>query len=120
MVSLPLCLRPAAALLPALLAACAGAPASGSVAADAAAGCEVRVLLELAAPAEKRPDLVPLARKAGVELTLEHTVSPTILAARLRSDRDGADCRGALERLRADPQVRSVEIDSRRRAHARS
>lgn len=102
-----------------LLAACA-APVEGPSDATAgtpapAAGCTTQVIVNLATPVEGEPDAAlvdDLARTAAVNLAYVRSLSTSLHVFGLSAG--DADCGGALDRLRADPRIRSVDEDRRR------
>jgi hypothetical protein len=102
-----------------LLAACA-APVEGpsdatAGASAAAAGCTTQVIVALATPVEGQPDATlveDLARTAAVNLAYVRSLSTSLHVFELSAQ--DPDCGGALDRLRADPRVRSVDEDRRR------
>ncbi len=53
-----------------------------------------------------------LAHSDGVQLTFLRTIGPGLYLFSLTAP--GMDCRDALERLRHDANVRSVDVDKRR------
>jgi hypothetical protein len=63
--------------------------------------------------------LAALARVAGVRITMIRPIAPTLQAMMLEADGDDAVCAAGIERLRALPNVRSVDRDQQRRIHAR-
>ena len=114
--------RPIAALSGALLAACAApvdappdapseAPAAGATA------CTTQVIVGLATPVDGEPDAAlvdALEGAARLRLTYLRAVSRSLHVFELSADDADPDCGGALDRLRADPRIRSVDPDRRR------
>jgi hypothetical protein len=108
--------RSIAALSGALLAACA-APVDGTSDATAA-GCTMQVIVSLATPVEGEPDAAlvdDLERVGRLRLAYLRSVTAGMHVFELSADDADPDCVGALDRLRADPRIRSVEPDRRRR-----
>ncbi len=109
--------RPIPGALPLLwLAICAGA---GSISAHAdsarADRCTTRVIVAFAKDQGNRPSdrfVRELAHSDGIQLTFLRTIGPGLYLFSLTAP--GTDCRDALERLRHDAQVRSVDVDERR------
>jgi hypothetical protein len=104
-----------------LLAACAaGSPASvAAPSGNHAARCTLRVILSFAQSGTPGlPDasyLQEVASAARVELTYVRSLTPALHVFVLRADGAGdPDCQRALGRLRAEPRVRSADIDQRR------
>jgi hypothetical protein len=58
-----------------------------------------------------------LARAAGVRITMIRAIAPTLQAMTLEADGGDAACAAGIERLRALPDVRSVDRDEQRRIH---
>jgi hypothetical protein len=58
-----------------------------------------------------------LARAADVQLTFVSVIARNLYLFALSGSGGDADCRRALERLRQDARVRSVDIDERRQHH---
>ncbi|HZF31455.1 MAG TPA: hypothetical protein VE907_20230 [Gammaproteobacteria bacterium] len=84
----------------------------------AEAGCALSVIVAFASP----PDdalLADLGRGAGVRLEGATSLTTNIYSLTLRADGAEAVCRDAVQRLRADPRVRSVDLDERRQIQAR-
>ena len=103
-------------LLTAALPACAQQRASDRD--GAATGCELPVIVAFATP----PDdalLAALGRAAGVRLEQAASLTTNIYSLTLRADGADTVCRDAVQRLRADPRVRSVDLDERRQIKAR-
>jgi len=106
-------------LVPVALAACA----TRTSAADPATprgGCDTRVIMAFAAEMQHPPDdrfVADLERAADVQLTFVSIVARNFFLFTLSGAAGDVDCRPALERLRQDPRVRSVDIDERRQHH---
>jgi hypothetical protein len=58
-----------------------------------------------------------LARAAGIRVTMIRPIAPSLQAMTLEADGDAAACDAGIERLRALPDVRSVDRDLQRRIH---
>lgn len=98
-------------LLSAPVAACVGQVSSS-------AECEARIIVGL----ERAPDeelVAALAQTARAQLALIGEVTSTLHVFTVRSAGTDDQCSAAIERLRADPRVHSVDIDARREAHPR-
>ena len=100
-------------LLGAVAAACAQPRAE--VAAQAATPtCSLRVIVAL----DATPDaalLADLSRVSGARLELIRTMTSNLHLLALEAQGDDSECKAAMERLRGDPRVRSVDVDSRRK-----
>jgi hypothetical protein len=62
--------------------------------------------------------LADLGRGSGVRLDSAASLTTNIYSLTLHADGGDAACRDAVQRLRADPRVRSVDLDERRQIHA--
>jgi hypothetical protein len=83
---------------------------------SAAAECEAQVIVSL----DEAPNdalMAGLAQTTRARLTVTGAVTSTLYVLTLRAAGADAECSAAIERLRADPRVRSVDIDARRQAH---
>ena len=90
--------------------------AAGDEAAPAS-GCRVRVILGLVHAMPSPPDeawVRDLAAANGVELHYLRAITPRLYVLRLSAAGAGGGCDAALARLRADPRLRSAQIDQRR------
>jgi hypothetical protein len=100
-------------LLGSVAAACAHPRAE--VAAQAATSmCTLRVIVAL----DTAPDaalLADLSRVSGARLELIRTMTSNLHLLALEAQGDDSECNAAMERLRGDPRVRSVDVDSRRK-----
>lgn len=101
------------------LVACASRSGPGTSADDTTADCTLRVIASFSESGVQHPPdaafLQGLARDAGVQLTYVRSLTPDLhLLVLSADDADDPDCERALERLRSDPRVRSVDIDQRR------
>ena len=77
------------------------------------AGCSVQAIVALQADPE--PSLIAdLGRASGARLELVRTLTPHLHLFSLTAPAGEAECPAALERLRRDPRVRSVDIDQQR------
>lgn len=102
-------------VLPAVAAA-ACAQQGGSRAADA--GCELPVIVAFASTPNDAL-LEELGRTAGVRLEGVTSLTTSIYSLTLRAEGAAAICRDAVQKLRADARVRSVDLDERRQIQAR-
>src|SRR5262245_4092089 len=103
------------------LGACVTDDASSSAA--AAQRCEVQIIMTYASVPTADPDatlIADLASKAQVELAYLRSIIAGTDVLTVKADDTDARCSHALERLRADPRVRSVSIDERRALDRRS
>jgi hypothetical protein len=83
---------------------------------SAAEECETRVIVGLeGAPNEEL--ISDLAESVRARLMVVETVTTNLHVLDLRAAGADAECSAAIERLRADPRVRSVDVDVRRQAH---
>jgi hypothetical protein len=106
-------------LPPVLLAAAATACAQqGASRASAAASCELPVIVAFASPPTDAV-LADLGRASGARLEDAASLTTNIYSLTLRADGEEAVCRDAVERLRGDARVRSVDLDERRQIRAR-
>lgn len=102
-------------ILPAVAAA-ACAQQAGSRAAGT--GCELPVIVAFAST----PDdalLADLGRSAGVRLEGATSLTSSIYSLTLRAEGGATACTDAVQKLRADARVRSVDLDERRQIRAR-
>jgi hypothetical protein len=84
------------------------------VAHDVSSGCSVRVIAGLAST----PDpalLADLSRASGARLELIRSMASGLYLLSLQAAGPDSDCMAAIERLRSDARVRSVDLDERRR-----
>ncbi len=98
-----------------LLAACAASAQAGSSQGDP---CATRVIVAFSKDQGTRPSdrfVGDLAHADGVRLEFMRTVGPGLYLFSLTAP--DVDCRDALERLRRDGRVRSVDVDERRNIH---
>ena len=76
-------------------------------------GCSVQAIVAL--QVDPVPSLVAdLDRASGARLELVRTMTPNLHLFSLTAPGAEAECVAAIERLRRDPRVRSVDIDQRR------
>jgi hypothetical protein len=108
----------ARSLLSVLLAAATTACAQQGARHTAEAGCALSVIVAFADPPNDAL-LAELGRGAGVRLEGATSLTTNIYSVTLRADGAEAVCRDAVQRLRADPRVRSVDLDERRQIQAR-
>ena len=96
----------------------------GPSAASASAGtemCETAIITTFFEDPGSPPDdgfVTDLARKAGVHLTFLRLAGPGLYVFSLSAPHPDRSCREALEHLRRDARVRSVDEDARRKAHS--
>jgi hypothetical protein len=77
------------------------------------AGCSVQAIVAL--QGEPVPTLVAeLGRASGARLELVRSLTTNLHLFSLMAPGAEADCVAAIERLRRDPRVRSVDLDQRR------
>jgi hypothetical protein len=84
------------------------------VAEAATSDCSLRVIVAL----DEAPDaalLADLSRVSGARLELIRTMTSNLHLLALEAQGDDSECRAAMERLRSDPRVRSVDVDQRRK-----
>jgi hypothetical protein len=78
------------------------------------AGCSVQVIVAL--QLDPVPLLVAdLGRASGARLELVRTMTSNLHLFSLSASGVETECWAAIERLRGDPRVRSVDLDQRRR-----
>jgi hypothetical protein len=80
---------------------------------DVSGGCSVRVIAGLAST----PDaalLEDLSRASGARLELIRDMTSGLHLLSLQAAGPDSECMAAIERLRGDPRVRSVDLDQRR------
>jgi hypothetical protein len=76
--------------------------------------CSLQVIVALdAAPDDKL--LADLSRVSGARLELIRTMTSNLHLLALEAQGADSECRAAMERLRGDPRVRSVDVDARRK-----
>jgi hypothetical protein len=112
--------RWAAVLVPLALVACAARTSAADPASARPGGCETRVIVAFAAEMQHAPDdrfVADLGRAADVQLTFVSVLARNLYLFTLSGSSGDVDCRPALERLRQDARVRSVEVDERRQHH---
>ena len=76
--------------------------------------CTLRVIVAL----DAAPDaalLADLSRVSGARLELVRTMTSNLHLVSLEAQGDDSECKAAMERLRGDPRVRSVDVDARRK-----
>ena len=84
------------------------------VAQAAPSTCSLQVIVALdAAPDDKL--LADLSRASGARLALVRTMTSNLHLLTLEAQGADSECRAAMERLRGDPRVRSVDVDARRK-----
>ena len=78
--------------------------------------CSLQLIVALdAAPDDKL--LADLSRVSGARLELIRTMTSNLYLLALEAQGADSECRAAMERLRGDPRVRSVDVDERRKIH---
>ena len=102
-------------LLTLLLGCCAAACVQPREVAQAAPStCSLQVIAALdAAPDDTL--LADLSRVSGARLALVRTMTSNLHLLTLEAQGADSECRAAMERLRRDPRVRSVDVDARRK-----
>ena len=97
--------------------ALAAAASAGATAAEAR--CTLPVVVQFAAgPARPGPrTLARIARAHALTLTFVREVGGGLHLYRLGAAGDDAACAAALQTLRHDPRIQSIDPDSRRQAH---
>lgn len=99
------------------LAACAQACAQPPQQTRVAAGdCSSRVVVGFRAPPDSDA-IAALATSHALTLAIVDRLLPDLYVLDLGARGDDLACGAALERLRADARVRSVELDARRAPH---
>lgn len=106
------------ALLSILLAVAAAACAQQGAGRAADAGCELPVIVAFASTPNDAL-LADLGRSAGVRLEGATALTSSIYSLTLRAEGGAAVCSDAVQKLRADARVRSVDLDERRQIQAR-
>lgn len=94
--------------------ACAPLPQQ---AAAAAGGCNARIIVGFHAPADSVA-IATLATSHSLALAIVERLLPDLYVLDLGAPDGDPACQTALERLRGDTRVRSVELDARRAPHA--
>ena len=106
----------AAALIAAATAACAQQPQAGEPQA-AASGCSQPIIVAfVAAPSEAL--FSELERTSGSRFEARTALTPTLYALTVGADSSQMACAAAVEQLRRDARVRSVDFDERRSPHS--
>jgi hypothetical protein len=96
-----------------LLSCATAACAQPRNAAGDSAGCSVQAIVAL--QADPTAALVAeLARVSGARLELVRSMTTNLHLFSLTAPGPEAECAAAIERLRGDPRVRSVDVDQRR------
>ncbi len=97
----------------ALLCCAAGACAQPRNDVREPADCSVQAIVAL--QQDPAPSLVAdLGRASGARLELVRTMTPNLHLFSVSAPGAEAECMAAIERLRRDPRVRSVDLDQRR------
>jgi len=74
--------------------------------------------LQLIVALDTAPDaalLADLSRVSGAHLELVRTMTSNLHLLALEAQGGESECKAAMERLRGDPRVRSVDVDERRK-----
>jgi hypothetical protein len=104
-----------------VIAACASdMKAAGEPETLAANVCSTQIIVVLAETTAPEPDaalIADLADTAQVRLSFLRSAGPGIHVFTLRADDPDPTCDAAIERLRRDPRIRSVEMDEHRVRH---
>ncbi len=82
--------------------------------------CSIQVIVAFSSDAHNPPDkglVRDVARTAGVNLTYVRSVNAELHVFVVTAAGADPDCSRALERLRADSRIRSVDVDQRRTHH---
>ena len=108
----------ARALLSVLLAVAATACAQQGALPTASAGCELPVIVAFASTPNDAL-FAELGRSAGARLEGATSLTSTIYSLTLRAEGAATVCNDAVQRLRADARIRSVDLDERRQIKAR-
>jgi hypothetical protein len=96
-----------------LLVCAAAACAQPRSAAREQPGCSVQAIVAL--QLEPVPSLLAeLGRASGARIELVRTMTTNLHLLSLTAPGGDAECMAALEQLRRDPRVRSVDVDQRR------
>jgi hypothetical protein len=107
----------AAVAMTTLIAACATDYGMGSAADGKMQRCTAQVIVTLAAVPTVEPDpalIADLSRVAQVQITYLRSISPGIQVYTLSAEDAEARCNNAIERLRQDARIRSIDLDQRR------
>jgi hypothetical protein len=103
------------------LTACAARTPASAPATARADGCKTRVIISFSPEMQYAPEdgfVKDLARAANVELAFVSAIAPNLYVFTVSTAESDTRCRDALERLRRDPRIRSVDVDERRKAHS--
>ena len=103
-----------------LLGACVTEPTSDSPEPIATTACSTQVIVALSESTDPEPDaalVADLADTANVRLTFLRSAGPGMHVFSLHADDPEPSCDSALDRLRRDPRVRSIELDEHRVRH---
>lgn len=80
--------------------------------------CQARIILGLQTPASPPPDdswVRDVAAASGVQLHYLRAITPRLYLFRMTAPSATGGCTAAIERLGADPRLRSAQIDQRRK-----
>ena len=100
-----------------LLAACATDYGMGDAPVAEMQRCTAQVIVTLAAVPTIEPDqalIADLSRVANVQIAYLRSISPGVQVYSLSAEDAEARCTNAIERLRKDARVRSIDLDQRR------
>lgn len=106
------------ALLCALLASVAPVRRVLGTEAAPSSDCQARIILGLVTSAPPPPDdtwVQELAAASGVRLHYLRAITSRLYLFRMTAPNSAGGCAAAIERLRADPRLRSAQIDQRRK-----
>ena len=101
------------------LAACAARMHAADPSVAPADRCNSRVIISFSPGTRPMPDdnfVKDLSRAARIKLAFVSTITPNLHVFTLSAVEVDPACHDALERLRRDPRVRSVDLDARRKA----
>jgi hypothetical protein len=91
----------------------------GAAVPPTAARCDTRIIVTLNQALDGAPNdafVTDLAHAAKADLTFLRIAGPNLYVFSLTAAEADPSCRNALERLRQDPRIRSVDVDERRKA----
>jgi hypothetical protein len=83
------------------------------------AHCDARIIMTFNQTLDEAPNdafVTDLAHAAKAHLTFLRIAGPNLYVFSLVAAEADPGCRNALERLRRDPRIRSVDVDERRKA----
>jgi len=103
-----------------MLTACLGCAGGAAPAAGSTQICGQRIIVSFRHDPGGAPDasfVTDLARATRVQLTFLRLAGPNLYVFSLSTTDPDPRCAAALDRLRKDARIRSVDLDERRRAH---